>query len=87
MRALLLLPILVGACASPDVEKMSTLDVCYLGLSERGKQAIAAAELQRRNADCRDHAGELAQITVEQWRARGGNLKAPLSIAPKTSSY
>ena len=56
MRALLLFPLVVlAACASTspkDLEKMSTVDVCYLGVVEPDQRAMVDAEIDRRKADC-----------------------------------
>jgi len=76
MRALLAFPLVaLAACAatSPkDVEKMSTLDACYLGMMEPEKKPMVDAEMQRRRANCADHEAELKKMAELEMRAGGG---------------
>src|SRR3954469_13859989 len=76
MRALLAFPLVaLAACAatSPkDVEKMSTVDACYLAMMEPEKQAMVDAEMQRRHANCADHEAELKKMADLEMRAGGG---------------
>ena len=75
MRALLALPLFaIAACAgtSPkDVEKMSTVDACYLAMVEPEKKATVDAEMQRRKANCMDHEAELKKMADQEMRAGG----------------
>jgi hypothetical protein len=73
----------LAACATPapDLERMSTAEVCYLGLTQRDKGPVAGAEIQRRNEDCINHVGELAQMADYDVRARGAQVKDP-NITP-----
>ena len=75
MRALLALPLFaIAACAgtSPkDVEKMSTVDACYLAMVEPEKKATVDAEMQRRKANCMDHEAELKKMADQELRAGG----------------
>jgi hypothetical protein len=75
MRALLAFPLVaLAACAatSPkDVEKMSTVDACYLAMMEPEKKPIVDAEMQRRRANCADHEAELKKMADLEMRAGG----------------
>ena len=75
MRILLALPLFaIAACAgtSPkDVEKMSTVDACYLAMVEPEKKATVDAEMQRRKANCMDHEAELKKMAQQEMRAGG----------------
>jgi hypothetical protein len=75
MRAVLALPLLaLAACAatSPkDVEKMSTVDACYLAMVEPEKKAMVDAEINRRKANCMDHEAELKKMADLEMRAGG----------------
>jgi len=75
MRALLLCPVVVlAACASAtpkDVEKMSTVDACYLAMMEPEKKPMVDAEMQRRKANCMDHEAELKKMADAEMRAGG----------------
>src|SRR5881392_3783645 len=76
MRALLLCPVVVlAACAGAtpkDVEKMSTVDACYLAMMEPEKKPMVDAEMQRRKANCMDHEAELKKMAQQEMRAGGG---------------
>ena len=90
MRILLLLPfITLAACATAprDLERMSTAEVCYVGLTERDMGPVTGAEIQRRDEDCGNHVAELTQMADYEKRAGRPGIKGPLSIAPKTSIY
>lgn len=76
MRAFLLFPVVaLAACASTptakDLEKMSTLDACYLGIVEPDIKPLVDAEMQRRKANCQDHEAELKKMADQELRAGG----------------
>jgi hypothetical protein len=75
MRATLILPLIVlAACASTspkDVEKMSTIDACYMAMMDPDAKAMVDAEMQRRKANCMDHEAELKKMADEEMRAGG----------------
>ena len=75
MRALQAFPLVaLAACAatSPkDVEKMSTVDACYLAMVEPEKKPMVDAEMQRRKANCMDHEAELKKMAEQELRAGG----------------
>jgi hypothetical protein len=75
MRALIVLPLVaLAACASTspkDLEKMSTVDVCYMGMMEPEKQAAVDAEMARRKEYCQDHTAELKKMADLEMRAGG----------------
>lgn len=75
MRNLLLFPLVVlAACASTspkDLEKMSTVDVCYLGVVEPDKRSAVDAEINRRKANCMDHEAEMKKMADQELRAGG----------------
>ena len=77
MRPIQLFPLalVLAACAGAtpkDVEKMSTVDACYLGMMEPEKKPLVDAEMQRRNANCMDHEAELKKMAQQEMRAGGG---------------
>ena len=76
MRTLLLLPaIMLAACAgtsSKDLEKMSTLDVCYEGMMEPDNKAMVDAELNRRKENCDKYSEKLKEMASQEARAGGG---------------
>lgn len=88
MRPILLVPaVLLAACAgtSPkDLEKMSTIDVCYEGMMEPDKKAMVDAELNRRKENCDKYADKLKQMASQEARAGGavGPQDAKSSGAP-----
>ena len=75
MRALIVLPLFVlAACASTspqDLQKMSTVDVCYMGMMEPDKKPMVEAELQRRSANCEQYSAELKKMADQEMRAGG----------------
>ncbi len=75
MRTLLLLPLVaLAACASTtpkDLEKMSTVDVCYLGIVEPDTKPMVDAEMPRRKENCQDHEAELKKMADQELRAGG----------------
>lgn len=75
MRALYVFPLLVlVACAgtSPkDLEKMSTLDVCYEAMMDADKKPMAEAELKRRQESCDKYSEQLKQMASQEARAGG----------------
>ena len=76
MRAVLLFPfVALAACASTpspkDVEKMSTIDACYLAMVEPDTKAMVDAEMQRRKANCMDHEAALKKMADQEMRAGG----------------
>ena len=89
MRALLLLPAaLLAACAGPspkDLEKMSTLDVCYESYMDADKKAIVDAELTRRQENCDKYAAKLKEMASQE--ARAGGPGAQGTDAAKSSGY
>ena len=80
MRALLALPLLVlAACASnspKDLQKMSTLDVCYEAMMEPDKKPMAEAEIRRRNTNCDQYSAELKKMAEQEMRAGGSGPQA-----------
>lgn len=92
MRAFLLFPlVIIAACASTspkDLEKMSTLDACYLAMMEPDKKPMVEAELQRRNANCEQYSAELKKMADQEIRAGGGpsGMDAAKSAGAPTSS-
>ena len=75
MRPILLVPVLaLAACAAAtpkDVEKMSTVEACYLAMTEPEKKPMVDAEMQKRNASCADHEAELKKMAEQEQRAGG----------------
>ena len=92
MRVLLLSVLLVAlaGCASTstqDMQSMSTVDVCYLGLRDQSKRPVAEAEVRRRKEKCADHVDELIQRANYEQRARGlGALSLPETNYPTPSA-
>ena len=89
MRALLVLPLVaIAACASTspkDVEKMSTVEACYLAVVEPDKKPMVDAEMQRRRANCADHEAELKKMADQEMRAGGSGPQG--TDAAKSSGY
>ena len=90
MRALLLFPLLaIAACASTsspkDLEKMSTVDACYLAMMEPEKKPMVDTEMQRRGANCMDHEAELKKMADQEMRAGGSGPQG--TDAAKSSGY
>lgn len=83
MRATTLLPLaFVAACASitpKDLESMSTADVCYLGVTDPEKRAMAAAEIERRGASCTEYAAEIKRREAERQAGmiQGSGMQRP----------
>jgi hypothetical protein len=75
MRTALLAVAVVAACATevtPDrLQKMTTAEVCYLGLTDTGKRAMAMEEVARRGDNCEKHKDEIARIYEADRRASG----------------
>ena len=75
MRALLLLPVFVlAACAgtSPkDLEKMSTLDICYEAMMDPDRRAMVDTELNRRKETCDKYDAQLKKMAEQEMRAGG----------------
>jgi hypothetical protein len=75
MRTALLAASLLAACATevtPErLQQMPTAEVCYLGLSDAGKRAMAMDEVKRRNDPCENHKDEIARIYESERRASG----------------
>ncbi|HZE58996.1 MAG TPA: hypothetical protein VE085_00390 [Burkholderiales bacterium] len=42
------------------------MDVCYQGVTDPEKRATAAAEVQRRNANCEDYVAEIKRREAER---------------------
>lgn len=76
MRALLLFPVVaLAACAGAqpkDIEKMSTVDACFLAMMEPDKKPMVDADMQRRKENCMDHEAELKKMADQEIRAGGG---------------
>jgi hypothetical protein len=89
MRALLVFPLAaLAACASTNADslkRMSTAEVCYVGMVEPEHRQMVDAELQARNANCQDHAAEIAKLQSMEQRA-GGTGPADTSSAAKPAS-
>jgi hypothetical protein len=91
MRLVLLVPVfLLAACAaaSPkDLEKMSTLDVCYEGMMDGDKRQLVEAELNRRKETCDKYEAQLQKMASEEMRAGGGpsGMDAAKSAGTPTS--
>ena len=89
MRALLLLPVFaLAACASTspkDLEKMSTIDVCYEGMMDPDKKEAMQAELNRRQENCDKYADKLKEMAAQE--ARAGGPGAQGTDAAKSSGY
>ena len=75
MRSVLLAVALLAGCAtevtSERLQQMPTAEVCYLGLSDAGKRAMAMDEVKRRNDACENHKDEIARIHESERRASG----------------
>ena len=75
MRTSLLTVAFLAACATeltPErLQQMPTAEVCYLGLSDAGKRAMAMDEVKRRNDPCENHKDEIARIYESERRASG----------------
>ena len=75
MRPVLLVSIFaLAACASTtpkDLEKMSTLDVCYEGLMDPDKRALVDTELNRRKETCDKYDAQLKKMADQEMRAGG----------------
>ena len=86
MRTALLMVVLVAACATevtPDrLQKMSTAQVCYLGLSDSGKRAMATEEVARRGDNCEKHKDEIARIYEAERRGSGFGLGGGVGMQP-----
>src|SRR5689334_24930387 len=89
MRLIVLAPVFaLAACAgaSPkDVEKMSTVDACYLAMTEPDTKPMVDAEMARRKANCADHEAELKKMASEEMRAGGAGPQG--TDAAKSSGY
>lgn len=89
MRALLLIPVvMLAACAdtSPkDLQKMSTLDVCYESYMDADKKAMVDAELTRRQENCDKYAAKLKEMASQE--ARAGGPGAQGTDAAKSGGY
>lgn len=86
MRLIPLVPVCVlAACAgaSPkDVEKMSTIDACYLAMMEPEKKPMVDAEMERRKANCMDHEAELKKMADQEMRAGGSGPQGTEAARP-----
>lgn len=75
MRLVLLVPVFVlAACAgtSPkDLEKMSTIDVCYEGMMDPDRKAAMEGELNRRHETCDKYDAQLKKMADQEMRAGG----------------
>ena len=72
MRYALICPLLVAACATTtadDLKRMPTAEVCYLGMAQPEHKPMVDAEIQRRNANCQDHAAEIRKMQDLEMRA------------------
>lgn len=86
MRTALLVVAVVAACATEvtpaRLQKMSTAEVCYLGLSDAAKRAMAMEEVARRNDSCEKHKDEIARIYESERRASGVGMGGAVSAPP-----
>ena len=80
MRAIHLFPLplfilaMLAACAgaSPkDLEKMSTLDLCYEGMMDADKKQMVENELNRRKETCEKYDAQLKKMAEQEARAGG----------------
>ena len=91
MRALLLFPVVIlAACASAtpkDLEKMSTLDLCYEGMMDPDQKQAVENELNRRKESCEKYNAQLKKMADQEMRA-GGSVgpQDPKSAGAPSSS-
>lgn len=71
MRCAIVCLVLVAGCATTpaDLKKMSTAEVCYIGMVEPEKKAMTDAEIQSRKEDCEKHTAEIDKINDQEMRA------------------
>ena len=77
MRYALFASVLLAACASVTAESLQGVDtaqVCYLAVTQPDNQ-LARAELDRRNANCLDHAAEVRRMMDDDARANAGTTR------------
>ena len=81
--------VLLAACATevtPErLQQMSSAEVCYLGLTDTGKRAMAMDEVKRRNDACENHKDEIARIYESERRASGMGMGGGMGT-PSTGS-
>ena len=86
MRTALLIVVLLAACATevtPDrLQKMTTAEVCYLGLSDTAKRAMAMEEVARRRDSCEKHKDEIARIYEAERRNSGYGMGGSVGMQP-----
>ena len=95
MRTALLAVVVVAACATEvtpaRLQKMSTAEVCYLGLSDAGKRPMAMEEVARRQDSCEKHKDEIARLYESERRASsvgmGGGAGAPPTSGGMMKGY
>jgi len=89
MRLILLAPVFVlAACAGPstkDLEKMSTVDVCYEGMMDPDKKQMVENELNRSKESCDKYEAQLKQMAAQEQRAGGAGPQG--TDAAKSSGY
>ena len=64
------------------LQKMSTAEVCYLGLSDAAKRTMAMEEVARRHDSCEKHKDEIARIYQSERRASGGGMGGGVGAPP-----
>jgi hypothetical protein len=72
MRYILLCLCFVAACAAitrESLQRTSTAEVCYIGMTQPEHRQMVDTELQRRKADCKDHMAEIRAIESSEARA------------------
>jgi hypothetical protein len=78
--------VLLAACATevtPErLQQMPIAEVCYLGLSDAGKRAMAMDEVKRRNDACENHKDEIARIYESERRASGMGMGGGMGGQP-----
>jgi hypothetical protein len=86
MRTALLAVAVVAACATevtPDrLQKMTTAEVCYLGLTDTAKRAMAMEEVARRGDNCEKHKDEIARIYEGERRGSGYGMGGGVGVQP-----
>ena len=86
MRTPLLAAVVVAACATEvtpaRLQKMSTAEVCYLGLSDAAKRTMAMEEVARRSDSCEKHRDEIARIYESERRASGVGMGGGVGAPP-----
>jgi hypothetical protein len=86
MRIATIALVLLAACATdvtPErLREMPIAEVCYLGLSDSSKRAMAMDEVKRRNDPCENHKDEIARIYEAEHRASGMGMGGGMGAQP-----